>query len=82
MMMMMMMMMMMNRLQIAHKQIEIPYDIDTCFIATSPMRPECFRMLSKKSLRSDIDASLMLSRSLGIVSHITCENRYLLTRGR
>ena len=51
-------------------------------MAISPMCPECLRMLSRKSLRSDIEASLMLSRNFGIVSHITCENLQVLTRGK
>ena len=54
----------------------------TCFMATSPMRSECLRMFSKKSLRSDMEASLMLSRNLGMAAHMACEKRYLLTRGR
>jgi hypothetical protein len=58
------------------------FTAQTCLIAISPILAECFRMLSRKSFRSDIDASLILSRILGIVWHIACENRYLLTRGR
>lgn len=53
-----------------------------CFIAISPIWAECRRMFSRKSFRSDIDAFFILSRIFGIVSHMACENRYLLTRGK
>lgn len=36
----------------------------TCLIATSPIFGENFRMFSKKSLRSDMEASFMFSLSL------------------
>ena len=54
----------------------------TCFMAVSPILSECFRILSKKSLRSDMDISFISSRSFGRFSIIIWQKRYWLTRGR
>lgn len=54
----------------------------TCFMAVSPILSECFRILSKKSLRSDMDISFISSRSFGRFSIIIWQNRYWLTLGR
>lgn len=37
----------------------------TCLMAVSPTLSECFLMLSRKSLRSDMEISLISSLSLG-----------------
>lgn len=54
----------------------------TCFMAVSPILSECFRILSKKSLRSDMDISFISSRSFGRFSIIIWQKRYWLTLGR
>lgn len=51
----------------------------TCFIAISPTLSECFLMLSRKSLRSDIEISLISSLNLGRFSAIIWQNLYWLT---
>ena len=53
------------------RELLIEEEILTCFIAISPILSECFRIFSKKSLRSDMDASLIEFLNFGIVSHIT-----------
>lgn len=54
----------------------------TCFMAVSPILSECFRILSKKSFRSDMDISFISSRSFGRFSIIIWQKRYWLTLGR
>lgn len=54
-------------------------DSHTCLIAVSPTLSECFLMLSRKSLRSDMEISLMSSLSLGRFSAIIWQKRYWLT---
>lgn len=51
----------------------------TCLIAISPTLSECFLMLSRKSLRSDKEISLISSRNLGRFSAIIWQNLYWLT---
>lgn len=46
----------------------------TCLMAVSPTLSECFRMLSKKSLRSDMEISLISSLSLGRFSSMIWQN--------
>ena len=47
----------------------------TCFIASSPIQSECFRILSRKSFRSLMEASMMLSLNLGMFLAIFSQNR-------
>lgn len=48
-------------------------------MAISPTLSECFLMLSRKSLRSDMEISLISSLSLGRFSAIIWQNLYWLT---
>lgn len=54
----------------------------TCFMASSPIQSECLRMLSRKSLRSLMEASLMFCLIIGMLSAIRSQKRYRLTLGR
>lgn len=51
----------------------------TCLMAVSPTLSECFLMLSRKSLRSDMEISLISSLSLGRFSAMIWQNLYWLT---
>lgn len=54
-------------------------DCYTCLMAVSPTLSECFLMLSRKSLRSDMEISLISSLSLGRFSAMIWQNLYWLT---
>lgn len=54
----------------------------TCFMAVSPIFSECLRMLSRKSLRSDMETSRIWVRSSGMFSAMMPQNRYWPAWGR
>lgn len=54
----------------------------TCLMAVSPILSECLRMLSRKSLRSDMETSLMCVRRTGMFSAMMAQKRYCPAFGR